>query len=173
MIAAPNKRKKRRNQVDPYDRGTPETRRKLQRESTFERLMKNERKKGNRHVDEIERAAYEVERVYFHLTRSLFAKSSSLERVDGGTPADTPAWIVSAYTERYVPWADVLRGMRKSRAHAVIIDVLIENESLKNIERDKELPRGMARQIILSFLKLYADMAGWGSKKSTQHVVCA
>jgi len=163
MIAAANKRKK-RNQVDPHDRGTPETRRKLQREGTFERVMKNERKKGNRNVDDIERAATEIERVYFHITRSLFAKCASLERVDGGTPADAPGWIVSAYTDRYLPWVDQLRSMRTTRAHAVIIDVLIENESLKRIERSRNLQKGMARQVVLSFLKLYADMAGWSTR---------
>ena len=165
MTPATNKKKK-RNQVDPRDKGTPETRRKLQRESTFERLMKNERKKGNRHVDEIERAALEVERVFFHMTRQLFPKSASMERVDGGQASTEPEWMVTAYTERYKPWMAELKHIRKARALGVILDVLIDNESLKRIEKARKLPKGMARQIILSCLKLYADMAGWGNRKA-------
>lgn len=169
MIAVSPKRKRRRNQVSPNDLGTEQTRKRLKRETTLQRLMREEKKRGNRNTPELERAAFEIERVFFENTRRLFAKSASYERIDGGEPASTPEWLVSVYTDRYIPWTETLKSLKKSRAVAVVIDVVVESRSLKDIEHRYKFSRGMAKQVTLASLKLYADMAGWGQRENKKH----
>lgn len=153
--------KKKQNQIDPYDRGTPQTRAKIRTETTLQRVVREERKRGSTNTPELQRAGLEIERCFSHTVRRLYAKSSSLERVDGCTPADTPDWIVSAYTERYVPWTRYLEGNRKSRLVSLVIDIVVEDLPLHKIEWLYNLSRGKAKELLIEGLELYADLAGW------------
>ena len=141
--------------VDAFDRGTAKTRRR-QREPTLDRLIR-ERRIDN----EMIQAAKEIQQVYFALTRQLWAKTSSMERIDGGTPAETPEWLVEAYKHRYLPWADILDRHLECPAQSIIFDVVVDNRKLKYLDRKHAKRDGFARQVTIAGLKLYVDLAGW------------
>lgn len=156
MIAATNKRKRKRTSVDPYDKGTEQTRKRIKRESTLDRLIRE-----GRVNPDMERAAREIEQVYYAITRRLFAKTSSLEKVDKSEPKAPDEWLTKAYLERYIPWTEELKHI-KSPTLAIIYDVIIDGRSLRQADRDRKVRNGFSRQLTISGLKLYADLAGWG-----------
>ena len=157
MTPATNKRKK-RNQVDPRDKGTPETRRKLSF-STMQRLIEKNRLTGY----EL-RAAQEIESVFDTLCRGMFAKTMNWsERIDKAH-TDMPDWFVTAYHERYKPWADRMSMLKKKRgnvAHEIIIDILTEGMGGKAIDQRNGWGKGTAVSFFISGLRDYASMAGW------------
>ena len=144
--------------VDAFDKGTAKTRQRLKRESTLDRMMRERRRAGHRDTPDLERAAKEIEQVYFALTRRLFARTSGMEKIDRSEPPPPPEWLVNAYINRYIPWAKAAKEL-KSQVLVIIIDVVIEDRSLRDIERQRKLHKGFARQITIAGLKLYSNMA--------------
>ncbi len=142
--------------ADPRDLGTAKTRKRL-RESTLARLIRQGR------IDpEMEHAATEIIRIYGALTRRLWARTSSMEKIDrASSPHWCPEWLLEAYLERYIPFTEALSATR-SPALAVLYDVLIDDLPLKDIDRNRRVRDGYARQMTISGLKLYADLARRG-----------
>ncbi len=145
-----------------HDRGTPQTRKRLKRESTLDRLIRERRKQGHNDTADIERAAYEIERVYFAITRGLSIRTSSFEKVDRSEPAPAPPQLQTAYTKRYLPWAQLMDKDMDGPALKIIIDVVVFNRTLKDIDRRHRMRNGYARQVTIAGLKLYADLSQWG-----------
>ena len=159
MTAAANKR----NTVDPSDKGTKQTRDIIRRETTVQRLMKEERKRGNRNVHDLERAASEIEGVYTAITRRLWVKTSTLERVDASEPLAPLQWLVIAHKDRYLPWTEALKTTGFN-AQQIITDVVVDDWSLGEVAQARGRDAQFIKRTVLSGLKLYANLAGWGRK---------
>ncbi len=140
--------------ADPRDIGTDQTRKRL-RESTLQRLIRQ------RKIDpDMERAANEILRIYSALTRRLWARPSLMERLSRSDQPPHPEWLVEAYLERYIPWTEALSTIR-SPALSILYDVIIDDRPLRQIDKDRRVRNGSARQMTISGLRLYVDLSGW------------
>jgi hypothetical protein len=153
------RKKKRPAIVDPYDRGTRQTRRRQTkvRESTLARLDRD-----GHLPPPLKRAIREIQNIFISLARSQSIRPSANERVDcGSKPGETPEWLEIAEKDHYRPW-ELKASQSKDPMVAIVIDVVVFNCSLSELDHIKYKKRkGYARGILIKGLSLYAEIAKW------------
>lgn len=116
-------------------------------------------------------AAEEIERLWQGLTRGMFARSAfRAERM--GTPGHhdpldrlRPGEEI-AWRNRYRPWAQEQAVTLLSRAGdstrlQLVLDVVVDNVSLRALEDQHGLRHGSALPHLRAALHRYAEIAGW------------
>lgn len=142
--------------VDP---ATPETRARLM-EGTVARLVRNKRIGGEELM-----AAQEIERVYFEITKSLFAKTGQYgERLDPATGTDLD-WSPSmmAAHRRYLAWTKAV----KPGVPNLVFSILADGMTAREIDRARQWRSNTAATVFVEALHDYAQMAGWLSRRRT------
>lgn len=122
------------------------------------------------HVD----AALEIRRVWEAFGRGLFPGSQISDRVpqphikamfrdpiDRLTPAEDIAW-----RQRYRPWARemallIVTGTVRVSRLQLMLDVVVDNNSIREVEGWYRMRHGMAFDHIRASLHRYCRMAGW------------
>lgn len=110
-------------------------------------------------------AAYEIERCHRALVTGLWTKTAKYgEHIAGGPDTDWPARIAIAMRDRYGPWRDAMSVVYKRcglPVHKVILDVVADGRSLREIDAEHRWRHGKAAIVIRWGLWEYARMAGW------------
>jgi hypothetical protein len=111
------------------------------------------------------RAAGEIEKLFRLITGGLTPKSGLNFDVGGMRDGhDLPIELIDAYQCRYRPWRDQAGrvGIHGSTTEAdLVLRVLIDNQTLGNIETDFGFRHGRASAILRRSLQRYAAIAGW------------
>lgn len=155
--------KKPKPYVNPIDHGTPETRKKLHKESPWRRIVKN-----HRVPVELQAAADEVRDVFLSVSRVVMFCRPTLEVVDHSRTPDPFAGMNDrtfiAWKKRYMPWANEMSRLHKGGDKpflGVAISILADEMSPSRIEDANGWHRKTAVNIVLEALERYARMAGW------------
>lgn len=149
-------RKRRQSTAEEYDldRGTVQTRKRIKKESTISRGVRE-----NWITPEMELAASEIESIWHaDMFRSMI-KTSSMERVDCSTTMGLPDRLKTAYQGRYLPWCRLLNKEMEAPAFSIIIDVVVWDCGLRELDSKHSSRRGFSKQLVKAGLKLYADLA--------------
>lgn len=113
---------------------------------------------------EMMRAAIEIDQIYESLTRGLWVKPPSMERVSGNPRDEMPLKIAWAHRSRWLPWATALTMASKTKAFnplSVVIDVLCDQRFISSVAAEHEVPHAEIKRAFLHSLLLYAVMAKW------------
>lgn len=114
---------------------------------------------------DLERAAYEIRRVFRWVSGRLFAKAGNMERaISGGGWRDPSDNELEAYHERYKPWADEMSARGKQTGlpfMEVAIDLCVDSISPNKIDRGRQWRNGRAIVLIREALQRYCEIAGW------------
>ncbi|MDE0334638.1 MAG: hypothetical protein OXI64_06735 [Defluviicoccus sp.] len=147
---------------------TPETAAKLRRDLV--RRLAAEGRLGREQV----RAALEVRRVWEAFGRGLFPATNTMagaagrarramfaDPIDRLTRAEEAAWRL-----RYRPWAremavTVAAGAIRTTRLQLILDVVVDNQGLREVEGWYRMRHGGAIEHIRAALHRYAEIAGW------------
>ncbi|RXF72108.1 hypothetical protein [Hansschlegelia zhihuaiae] len=155
--------KKLRRELEPklsgVDRGTPHTRRQ-HRKTSFERLCDERVVTG-----EMAQAALEIERVYLAVCGAVVVRAQAIEPRGGrGGTGPMSDEVAMAHASRYRPWADEMARLRKAGDWPmleIVIDVVVDGRTLRDVEIDKGMRNGSARHALCWALLKYAVMARW------------
>lgn len=137
-----------------FDRGTQETRghKKQRGPGTIEALLNKGRISGY----EL-RAADEIISCFTYTTSPLVPKIMRYApREDKGYSDQDPYWYRDAYVNRYTPFA-----MADPARFALLVRVLIEGFSFRDIAGPKTVARTNTAAAFISALREYATIAGW------------
>ena len=148
--------KKKKTTAETYnlDRGTIQTRKRLKKESTILRGVRE-----NWVTPEMELAASEIESIWHADMYRTMIKVSSMERVDCSTATGLPDRLKTAYQGRYLPWCRLLNKEMEAPAFDIIIDVCVWDCGLRELDTKHSRRGGFSKQLVRSGLKLYADIA--------------
>ena len=130
-------------------------------------VLEKWRQDGNLHPS-VEMAAYEIENCFRAIVGGLWTKTASYgEQRGGGPDTDYPPRIAVAM-KRYRPWRDEMALIFKREGlpvHEVIIDVVIDGGSFRQMDAARRWRKGTASQMARWGLWEYARMAGWVKDK--------
>ncbi|HUC17781.1 MAG TPA: hypothetical protein VMA37_08840 [Acetobacteraceae bacterium] len=125
---------------------------------------------GSLHSEQYQ-AAIEIHRVWTAVTRALFARVQSYERLGRVmTPTDWTPSLTRAYRDRYAPWRDeasqTLVRHRQTTADVVFL-VAVDNCGCRQVADRLHMDQRRVLRIVQNSLWRYAEIAEWIEQKKS------
>ena len=147
------KRKSKLRLVDAVDLGTEQTRARLKQCPVDH--MAQTWGRNFRDINEIERAAREVRRIYLMIAGGLMPKAIDLNNQVKSSNTPLPEWLAMRRRDIYIPWAKEIDWR-----YGIVISWLIDEVPLVMLDKRLSKRKGTCRDLLTHCLTRYATISG-------------